>query len=381
LAWFAVTLIDTVVGRAAAGTSVKTMRLRLGSLQLVAAWLLLLGIGLDLAADYAGYGTIHAWVWRLFEALTLPLLVLLVILWQSRIFQELDLAPQIPAWVERTLEHRQGLKGFVGAAAGGLYLLGLGLQRRLFDVISEIDWGRRALANLQVREMTRATSRRQQVGEPLSAELYDRLVTGPEVLVEKIARGELAQLVKSVEDGQGGQIVVIAERGGGKSTLLQRLASKFGGQALVIDCSVEGYKAFRETFAKTLELNATEASPEDFAHRLAVREIRVIALDNIHRLFRPIKGGHKEWDQVAELVHTIAGSIVLIFTLDQSAWLYAKQMRGGKLFLGQVLQLPSLTEEQLGDLIDVSSTGAGIDPDFTKLIVPRQGCDFGRNLC
>lgn len=372
LAWFAVNLINSLVTRDAAGTTAGITRLRIGSLRMVAAWLVLLGLGLELATEYAGHGTIHAWVWLLFEVLTLPLLVLLIILWQSRIFQLLDLAPRVPAWVERMLKHRQGLKGFASAAGGGLYLICLSLQRRLFEAMSQMDWGQRTLAELDARALVRAREHRQDVGEPISAELRDRLIAGPAEFVEKIARSELAQLAELVNSGNGGLAVIIAEHGGGKTTLLQRLASKFDGQALVIDCPVDGYKAFRDVFARSLKLNTKEISAETLARRLKRSEIRVVALDNIHRLFRPMKGGQKEWDQVSNLVHAVTENIVWIFTLNRAAWQYTNLMRGGRLFLGELVELSRLTEEQLSDLINLSCTEAGIDPDFTKLLLPRQ---------
>ncbi len=372
LTWFAVALIDSAVARGATRLSVKTARLRLGSLRLVAAWLVLLGLGLELATVYVGRGTIHAWVWLLFEVLTLPLLFLLIILWRSHVFRELDAAARLPAWVERMLEHRRGLNNFASAAVGGLYLIGVSLWRSLLDAISEMDWGRRVQAHLNTREMARARKRQQDVGEPISAELRDRLIAGPGRLVEKIARSELMQLVKLVDSGHGRQAIIIAERGGGKTTLLQRLASRFNGQALVIDCPVEGYQAFLEVFAKALELNAAEASPEAFGRRLTQSKIRVVAFDNVHHLIRPMKGGQKDWDQVAKFIRAIWGNIVWVFAVDRAAWQYTSLMRGERLFLGVVLELPHLTEEQLGDLIDLRCTEVGIRPDFTKLLLPRQ---------
>jgi len=270
------------------------------------------------------------------------------------------------------LVHRRGLKGFVSAAGGGVYLIGLNLQTRFFEVISELDWGRRILASLDTRRLVRTRAQQPEAGEPVAAELRDRLIAGPAELVEKIARREFARLVDLVNRGQGDIAVIIAERGGGKTNFLQRLASKFDDQVLIIDCPVEGYQAFREIFAKALDLNATEDSPEAFGRRLMQSKIRVVALDNVHRLFRPMKGGQKEWVQVSKLIRAITDKLVWIITVDRAAWQYVNLMRGKHLFLGEVLELPQLTEEQLGDLIDLTFNEADIDPDLTKLALPRQ---------
>ena len=60
----------------AAGLKSDSSGLRLRSLRLLAAWLLILGLGLAIAEDLAGQGTLYAWVWNFFKFFTLPVLIL-----------------------------------------------------------------------------------------------------------------------------------------------------------------------------------------------------------------------------------------------------------------------------------------------------------------
>lgn len=378
LSWFVVAFLNTVAARGAAGLTGETARLRLGSFTLVATWIVLLGLGLDLAAEHAGRGTIYNWVWFLFEALALPLLVLLTVLWRPHVFQSLDAEPRLPPSIERRLEHRRGLKSWITTSIAGLYLIGLRLQEGFLEIVSQTDWGGRILANLYSRQLESESGQRTDDAQPISRELHDQLIVGEGKIVEKFARQTLLRLVEWVESGHGGEAVIIAERGGGKTTLLQRLASRIDDRALIIDCPYGGYESFREAFAKALGLPGQEASPETFGRRLIDSDIRVVALDNCHRLTRPIKDGLKDFDRVADLVRAIWGDILWLTTFDLSAFSYVYHLRGDLMVLGEVIRLPPWTAEELDDLIDLRCARAGIIPDFTKLVLTRQDDDTGQ---
>ena len=94
----------------------RTARLRRRSRWLIVSWFLLLGLGLELTEVYAGSGTVHAWVWRLCELLSPP--VLLLLWWRSVVFQLLEAQTQRPDWVKTLLLSRSGLKSLWSTAAG-----------------------------------------------------------------------------------------------------------------------------------------------------------------------------------------------------------------------------------------------------------------------
>ena len=379
LAWFAVAFINAMAARGIAGLSGESAALRLRSLQLVAAWLVLLGLGLDLAVEYTGRGTIYAWFWMLFEILTLPVLILLIALWRSEIFRQLENEPKNPAWVRNALQHKRGPRSYVSAAVASPYLITVRLQQQFLRAISGLEWGRRLQASLYKRELTREKARLGTLGgQPISAELRDRLLVGRGQIIDKVARGELTRLAELVEDDRGGVAVIVAERGCGKSLMLQRLAMKFERQALIFDCPPAGYEAFQKAFAGALGLSEDKASSGEIARGLKKCGARLVGIDNLHRLIRPVKGGQQGLDRLSQLFRETGGRILWILTIDKLTWHFLNSVRAERAVTPAIFELLLWTEEQIGDLIDQRCRDAGITPDFGQLILPRHDDDAGQ---
>ena len=379
LAWFAVAFINAMAARGIAGLSGETAALRLRSLQLVAAWLVLLGLGLNLAEEYTGRGTIYAWFWMLFEILTLPVLILLIALWRSEIFRQLENEPRNPAWVRNALKHKRGLRSYVSAGVASPYLITVRLQQQFLRAISGLEWGRRLQASLYKRELTREMARLGALGgKPISAELRDQLLVGRGQIIDKVARGELARLVELVEDDRGGVAVIVAERGCGKSLMLQRLAAKFERQALIFDCPPAGYEAFHKAFAGALGLSEDKASLGEITRGLKDCGAPLVGIDNIHRLIRPVKGGQQGLDRLSQLFRETGGRILWVLTIDKLTWHFLNSVRAERAVTPAIFELALWTEEQIGDLINHRCHDADITPDFAQLILPRHDDDAGQ---
>jgi len=108
LGWFSVSLLNAVAARGAAGMAGENARLRKRSLRLVATWLVLLGLGLSLAENLTGIATLHAWVWRLFQILALPVLLILLSWWRKSIFLNLERERESTDSLDNLLKHRKG---------------------------------------------------------------------------------------------------------------------------------------------------------------------------------------------------------------------------------------------------------------------------------
>jgi hypothetical protein len=167
-------------------------------------------------------------------------------------------------------------------------------------------------------------------------------------------------------------MVIVSERGGGKTQLLKRLDGKFEGKVVLFDCPPGGVNAFQKVFAEALGLKTSDLSPETISERIKENQIRVIGIDNIHRLSRPALGGQREMDQMAALITAIQENVFWFFGMDWAAWQYISRVRASRLFLDDVLRLPQWTETQIKELLELRSTHAGISPYFGELVLPRQ---------
>ena len=378
LARFMVVLINAMAARGTAGLKSDSSGLRLRSLRLLAAWLLILGLGLAIAEDLAGQGTLYAWVWNFFKFLTLPVLILLVIWWRSEIFKRIEIKPRQSAWVQGMLKYRKGLRSYPRAALGGIYLVLHQFRQWILRRITTFEGGRHLLAQLTRREAIREGDRQKQMDRDkmIPMELRNRLLTKNGMIIDSVARKELARLVELADQNQGGVATIVAERGGGITSLLQRLALDVGGKAVIFDCPPGGFDAFYKALSSALGVTGTEISSYVIEKHLKESDIRVVGIDNLHHLARPVMGGQKDINRLTELVQGIQVDVLWVVGMDRAAWQYISRIHSEQLVLLEVLELPLWNEEQIGNLIDLRCTEADISPDFGNIVLPRQLDEF-----
>lgn len=373
-AWFTVTLIEAMTARGTAGLKSETAGLRLRSIWLVAVWLLIVGMGMDISENLAGRGVIHAQFWTFSKVLAIPVLLLLIHWWRPEIYKKLERETQRPAYIKKILENRKGVGSYLGGAIGTIYLLGDEVRQWLIRAVTTFEVGRHLIANLTRIEAVRVSERQRQDdrGESIPQDTRDRLLGAEGVIVESVGMDILERMVALVEQEQRGEAVIVAERGGGKSQLLERLDRGLDKMMLLFDCPPGGIKAARKVLAEALGLNVSDLSPETMTERLRELRVSVIGIDNIHRLCRPAMGGQQEMDQLSELIRALQVDVFWFYGMDWAAWQYISRVRANRLFIDDTLKLPLWRESQISELIEKRSAHAGIQPDFGELTLPRQ---------
>jgi hypothetical protein len=374
VAWFMVALIDAMVTRGAAGLKSHAAPIRLKSIWLIALWILLIGLGLGISNDLVGKGTIYAWVWAFSIALILPVVFLLLYWWRPEIYRMIENLPKRPEYIEGVLEHRQSFGGYFRSAFGAVYLIGDTFRQWILRAIASFEWGHYLIASMTRIEALRVSERQRKEnrGEPITEEVRRRLYEGEHGIVETVGQDILEQMAVLIEKGQGGAVVIVAERGGGKTQLLERLDGRFEKRMVLFDCPPGGINAFKEALAEALGFQAPEISPERLTERIKTREVSAIGIDNIHRLCRPAMGGQENLNQIAELFRSLSVDLLWLYGVDWAAWQYISRIRANRLFLDAVLQLPLWKEHEIRELIEKRSAHAGIRPDFGELDLPRQ---------
>jgi hypothetical protein len=83
-------------------------------------------------------------------------------------------------------------------------------------------------------------------------------------------------------------------------------------------------------------------------------------------------GGQREADRAAEIPLLVSRPLLWIFALNRVAWRYISRARAHRMALDDVLELPVWSERQIGELIELRCTEAGIEPDFSRLVLPRR---------
>ncbi|MGI9200738.1 MAG: hypothetical protein ACR2QL_06750 [Woeseiaceae bacterium] len=367
LGWLAVSVLNAFSARGAAGLTGADAKVRLRSLQLVAAWLVLLGLGLDLAEDLAGVATLHAWVWRLFQILALPVLLVLLAWWRKPIFTRLERESEQSESVQEMLSHQSGLRSFGSAANGAFWLLANNVRRWLMRTFVRVGDGHglslTGATNGPAADVVSDTH----VG--IDDAVRAELLAGSSGF-DKHARTERRRLIRRANGAETGIVAVVGERGIGKRAMLSDVAAALEDKAVLLECNSGQYAEVERAMCDALDVDSL--TPEAISDALQSRDIRIVAVQNLHRLSRPIIGGQVELKKLSALLGAIDHKVLWLFSIDCFAWQFLRRARADQSSIHEVVDVPSWTEDQLAALIQQRNQSAGIEPDFSKVSIPAE---------
>ena len=367
LGWFSVSILSAFSARGAAGLTGVDASIRLRSLRLVAAWLVLLGLGLDLAIDLAGVATLHAWVWRLFQVFALPVLLVLLAWWRKPIFARLERESENSETVQGMLRHQRGLRSFGSAANGAFWLLANGMRRSLMRTFLRVGDGQ----NLSFGTATPTASAEVAVDTHagISDEVRNAILTG-ESGYEKHARSDRRRLIRRANAKQAGVVAVVGERGIGKNALLSDVSATLEDKAILIDSDTGLYAELEHALCQALGIE--KPSAKKISDALRSKDIRLVAVKNVHRLSRPVLDGQTEMKRFADLVEAIDHEMLWVLSVDCFAWQFIKRVRADRTSIHEVVDLPAWTEDQIAALIEQRNANADLAPDFSSVQVPSE---------
>ena len=253
LGWLAVSVLNAFSARGAAGLTGADAKVRLRSLQLVAAWLVLLGLGLDLAEDLAGVATLHAWVWRLFQILALPVLLVLLGWWRKPIFTRLERESEQSETVQEMLRHQSGLRSFGSAANGAFWLLANNVRRKMMRAFVRVGDGHglslTGVVNGSNADVVADTNAG--IDDAVRAEL----LAGSSGF-DKHARTERRRLIRRANSAETGIVAVVGERGIGKSAMLSDVSAALEDKAVSLECNSGQYVEVERALCDALAVDS-----------------------------------------------------------------------------------------------------------------------------
>jgi hypothetical protein len=375
---FGLLLVDAIATRGAHGLRRGVAELRLRSLRLVAGWVLLTGLGLDLTSRYVGEAAIHAWASRAFALLLVPVALVLLHWWKADILSRVEHDASFSTMAKRIGTQSRGVRGYVNAALGAVYILVAKVLQQLIRLASHFDAGRRLMATLLRREAERDAEKERTEGKPISQELMLDLLTPDETVIDGPFKGGIERAKEIVSNGNGAMIAVLADRGGGVSTYLDLLKEAIGESMRIVDCPPGGIERFEETLAAEFGLADTEELTTKLRPAMEEAGVRIVAVRNYHRIVRPQMGGLAGIERATEIADGVGDDFFWIVALTRASWPYIARLLGDRAVVRDVIELPPWSEEQLGELFDARCRKAGIEPDYRRLVFPRQFDDGER---
>ena len=378
LARFGLLLVDALASRSVDGPASQNAALRLRTLRIITAWILFTGLSLDLSSRYVGEGAIYAWLARAFSLLLVPILLLLLHGWRAEIIRRLGEEARHSNLARRLGKRQKGLGSYLNAAAGGVYLTGARLLQFSIRVMSGFEGGRKMVATLLRREVERDGQRESISEQRISEELRLRLLTSDGTIIDGPIRDGLERIEAIAKSDRGAMVAVLAERGGGMSDFLRVMKGDLGDCMRIVDCPPGGFESFREALTEEFGLNRTADLTVELRPRLDELGVRIIAVDNFHRVARPMMGGLAGLDETSKISEGAGDDITWVVAVTRTAWPYITRARGDGAILQDILELPSWSEAQLEELFEARCKAAEIEPDYRRLVFPRQFDDGER---
>jgi hypothetical protein len=288
--------------------------------------------------------------------------------WQPLIFKRLETrsSSRLAQWV---LARREGWSSLPAATVGGVYVLGLVLGRVASSVFSRFDLTRRVLAYWFRREIAQKTA---QAGErqlrPIARAEHRALDIqhASDHTVEVLGRDRLDQLGAIVKSPRGHLVALVGERGSGKTTLIGELLRDARG-TLRLPCPTGSLEELERALATRLELDGKlESTAVQTA--LDARGLRLVVIDDLHRVLRQRIGGLETLDRLFELLGVGKGNRSFIFSFDTALWRYVKLAWGGRPAFDEVVELTSWSEKQIAELLTRRSEQSGLEPSFEAML-------------
>lgn len=373
---FVIHVVDAIAehqGDRVTGTS--TDQLRVKSLRLVGVTIVIVGLTLSITEASVGRGAIYGWVSSTSWLFPIPISILLVIWWRGIVFERAERIESPNGLVTWVKGHQQGVSGYLAAAIGGIYLLGEGLFRWVYVRISDLTITRRFLAYLFRREVEKQASKATTnvLDRKISQELYDQFdPSHDDIVIKDYMTQQIAAAVELVESDAGAIIAIVGEIGLGKSDVLTRIVGDLDpDKLLAIQCDFGGIRSVLKKLCEGLGID-DDATLQTIASAVNSSQLSAIAIDDIHRMLRPVIGGLKELDQLFELIRASSNTTSWIVTIDAPAWQYLRRARAGQAVFDMTIILERWSEEQIAEFIEARCAKLNVRPNFDRLVMPAQ---------
>lgn len=374
---FVIRFVDAIAERQGDPfNTTQTDTLRVKSLRLVGVTVVAVGLTLSLTEASVGRGAIYVWVSSTAWIFAIPIAFLLTRWWRDTVFARARAVEHPNAAITWVATHETGLMGFAAAAFGGVYLLTEGLVKWAYVQVADLTTTRRLLAYLFRREVEKQASKSHTEAEdmPVSKALYDQFVPDlSDVPLENYMRAEIKEVQDLLVRPQGSVIAIMGERGLGKTAVMFRAVEEVpAAQRLNLSCGFGGLEELLAQWKSALQLEDS-ASIQAIADQISNLKISVVAIDDIHRLIRPVIGGLKEFDLLMDLVRNISKSTSVILTLDEPIWQYLRRARANQVVFDHMLILESWSEELIAEFIELRCSKLDVHPSFERFISTARG--------
>jgi hypothetical protein len=190
----------------------------------------------------------------------------------------------------------------------------------------------------------------------------------------------LDQITQWKESRAEGSLVVIGEKGSGKTTLGALVARQATGVE-VVEHTLRGKPStadelFRQLSPKRPVNGATELS--EWIEGLCAGPERIVILDEAHNVFLRVVDGYRGYDALIDLVNSTSDRIFWVLIFNTFTWRFLHASRSRNHYFRRLLEAQAWSTDEIRDLIARRNRRTGFDLEFDEMLLSGDRTAAGR---
>jgi len=328
-----------------------------------------------------GAGMAYAAVARLAWWGAIPLVIILLRLWQDNIVASYRKRSTGSALCRFTERHAHRVYGPAVVLVALVMLIGLRIVSFVRLHLSNLDSTKRVLAFLFRRRVEKHARERGHVlidPHELPKVILDQFPTSPLGKKQRPVRPPLldeikAQFERWTETKGKGSIALVGASGMGKTTVLRMLQEELDTEVMhgSVLTKVTGEAQMVGTVARALGIDGELTTVKEIVAAIQDEQRLVIALDDCHNLFLRKIGGFEAWEAFTQVVNESCDNVFWVCSFNEAAWEYLNDVSDRVSYFRSVLVMPPWTDDEIRRLILTRMRRSRYRPNFTDLLVSR----------
>lgn len=307
---------------------------------------------LTLTAKLVGEGAFHSWVASTGWPAALLTVLILIIWWRGEVFEQLERHRRPNPLQKWVLANRTGRAAAVAAVLGTADVVIRSASRTARTVGSRFISVRRTLAFLFRQELSRSDRNTVSDLGPLPEDVFASL--SPENYGETWVTTRLEPMLEQLaQRNAGGLVVLVGERGSGKTAALRQLQQRIDGARLVTASDLASGVLSRRPTSRSGKVSGARD---------------VVLVDDLETLVQFDVGGLTKLDNCLDLARKTADRTLWVLAIDSAVWDLTCRLRSVRTIFSTVIEVPHWTDTAIAELLQARVAEAGITPGYDRMI-------------
>lgn len=174
-----------------------------------------------------------------------------------------------------------------------------------------------------------------------------------------------------------GSLVLVGEKGSGKTTLAAQVARKIS-ETEVQTVTIQGKPTTAielvQALGASLGFEGIE-SPQALNDALCAGEDRVVLVDEAHNVFLRKVDGFLAYDALVDLVNSTSSKVFWILIFNSFTWRFLNETRGRVHYFRRLLPIPAWSAEEIQELISLRNKQTGFELEFDEVLLSDEKVD------